>query len=107
MIFERKLKIGVIVFGFIHLFATYATLFVALASGMARFDGGPTSISLFLEKTLIVIGMVLLAPFGYLPIPFIGPVLNSALWALGVYYLIYFIIKRRTPSVQTSSLPRP
>jgi hypothetical protein len=103
MNFERNLKIGMLVFGILHLFATYATLFIALASGMARFDGLPTSIPLFVEQALTFMGAMLLFPFGYLPIPFFGPLINSILWAMAIYFFISFLAKRRKQKSIASS----
>lgn len=105
MNFERKVKIGAITFGIVHLFATYATLFIALASGMARFDGLPTSVPIFLEKALTFMGAMLLFPFGYLPIPFFGPLINSILWAMAIYFFIHMIAKHRKQKLTKESSP--
>ena len=98
MLTRRKLIIGTVIFGVLHLFFTYASLFLAIASGLARFDGRPTSISAFGEAILAGAGAILLFPFGYLHIPFLGPWFNSLFWALFLYVIVSWIQSRRNES---------
>lgn len=84
-----------VIFGISHLFTTYAALFISLASGLARFDGRPTDVPLFVEHLLAVLGSVLLFPFGYLPVPLIGPWINSVFWSVALYYLLRTVQRRR------------
>ena len=53
-------------FGLLHLAATYGLLLTAMASGMARFDGGAGSLSPATEEVFMYTVKILLFPFGYL-----------------------------------------